>query len=69
MERLDPFGLEFGEVVQRHHAAALLYGLEPHDLTTLGAAAAVLAAVGIAAAWLPAWRASRVDAAEVLRNV
>jgi putative ABC transport system permease protein len=48
--------------------ATLLYGLEPHDLSTFAAAAGVLAAVGVAAAWVPAWRASRIDAAEVLRS-
>ena len=69
---LVALGILMGGVVSlwaSRFVAALLYGLEPRDLTTLGAAAAVLAAVGIAAAWLPAWRASRVDAAEVLRNV
>lgn len=49
-------------------AATLLFGLEPRDLPTLIGAAAVLAAVGALAAWLPARRASRLDPAEVLRN-
>jgi predicted permease len=48
--------------------AALLYGLEPRDPATLAGAAIVLAAVGAAAGGLPAYRASRIDPAEVLRD-
>ena len=48
--------------------APLLYGLEPRDPATLAAASIVLAAVGAAAGWLPAHRASRIDPAEVLRE-
>jgi ABC-type antimicrobial peptide transport system permease subunit len=48
--------------------ATLLYGLEPRDTATLIASAAVLAAVGALAGSLPAYRASRVDPAEVLRE-
>jgi predicted permease len=48
--------------------ASLLYGLEPRDPATLTAAATVLAAVGILAGGLPAWRASRIDPAVVLRD-
>jgi predicted permease len=48
--------------------ATLLYGLEPRDPVTLIAAAMVLGAVGAAAGWLPAYRASRIDPAEVLRD-
>jgi putative ABC transport system permease protein len=48
--------------------ATLLYGLEPHDPATLVGAAGMLAAVGAFAGWLPAWRASRIDPAEVLRD-
>jgi predicted permease len=48
--------------------ATLLYGLEPRDPATFISAAAVLAAVGALGAWLPAYRASRVDPAEVLRE-
>jgi putative ABC transport system permease protein len=46
----------------------LLYGLEPRDPATLVMAAAVLAAVGAMAGWIPAHRASRIDPAEVLRE-
>jgi putative ABC transport system permease protein len=48
--------------------ASLLYGLEPRDPVTLLSSAAVLAAVGALAGWLPAYRASRIDPAEVLRE-
>jgi ABC-type antimicrobial peptide transport system permease subunit len=48
--------------------AALLYGLEPRDPATLVGAVVTLAAVGAVAGWLPAWRASRIDPAEVLRE-
>jgi ABC-type antimicrobial peptide transport system permease subunit len=46
----------------------LLYGLEPRDPAILVLAAAVLAAVGAIAGWVPAHRASRIDPAEVLRE-
>ena len=46
--------------------ASLLYGLEPRDPITLVGAALVLGIVGVLAGWLPAYRASRIDPAEVL---
>ncbi|HEV3062155.1 MAG TPA: ABC transporter permease [Vicinamibacterales bacterium] len=48
--------------------ASLLYGLEPRDPATLASAAVILAAVSAMAGCLPAWRASRIDPAEVLRE-
>jgi putative ABC transport system permease protein len=48
--------------------ASLLYGLEPRDPATLLGAAITLAVVGGVAGWLPAYRASRIDPAEVLRE-
>ena len=47
---------------------ALLYGLEPRDPATLAGAAIVLAAVGAVAGGVPAYRASRIDPAQVLRD-
>jgi ABC-type lipoprotein release transport system permease subunit len=38
------------------------------DPATLIGAAITLAAVGMCAGWLPAWRASRIDPAAVLRE-
>jgi ABC-type lipoprotein release transport system permease subunit len=48
--------------------ASLLYGLQPRDPKTLVGAAVMLAAVGALAGWLPAWRASRIEPANVLRD-
>jgi putative ABC transport system permease protein len=46
---------------------SLLFGITPHDPATLGVVAFGLAAVGVAACWLPAARAARVDPAVALR--
>jgi putative ABC transport system permease protein len=45
----------------------LLFGVAPNDPATLGAVALIIAAVGVAACWLPAARAARVDPAVALR--
>jgi putative ABC transport system permease protein len=39
----------------------------PHDPVTLAGVALVITAVGVAACWLPAARAARVDPAVALR--
>jgi ABC-type antimicrobial peptide transport system permease subunit len=49
-------------------ATTLLYGLEPRDPATLVGAVITLVAVSALAGWLPAYRASRIDPAEVLRE-
>jgi putative ABC transport system permease protein len=46
---------------------SLLYGVEPGDPLTLGAAAVLLAAIAIAACLVPIRRAMRVDPVEALR--
>jgi predicted permease len=47
---------------------SMLYGLQPADPVSLGAGAALLIAVGLAASWLPARRAASVEPMEALRH-
>jgi predicted permease len=49
-------------------AKSMLYGVAPHDAIALAGAAAVLAATALAAGYLPAARAARVDPLVALRN-
>jgi putative ABC transport system permease protein len=56
-----------GALVTSRLLRGLLFGVAPHDPATLGAVALIIAAVGIAACWLPAARAARVDPAVALR--
>jgi len=48
--------------------ASMLFGLKPYDPATLGAAAAMLGLVALAASWLPARRAAGVDPMRALRH-
>jgi ABC-type antimicrobial peptide transport system permease subunit len=48
--------------------ASLLFGLAPRDPMTMTGAVGLLVAIGCFAGWLPAYRASRIDPAEVLRE-
>ena len=48
---------------------ALLFGIEPRDPVTFAGAALVVAVVGLLAAAVPAWRASRIDPTTVMRSL
>jgi putative ABC transport system permease protein len=49
-------------------ASSMLFGLQPSDPMTIGASVAGLAVVAIAASWLPAIRAARVEPMVALRE-
>jgi putative ABC transport system permease protein len=56
-----------GSLAVSRMIAGLLYNVPPHDPVTLVVVAAAMAAVGLAACWLPALRASRIDPGTALR--
>jgi ABC-type antimicrobial peptide transport system permease subunit len=49
-------------------AAGFLYGVSPRDPVALAGASAVLLVAALAATWLPARRAARIDPAVTLRS-
>jgi len=58
-----PLAYAFGRVLETR-----LYRVGALDPLTLGAVGAVLAAIGLGACALPAWRAARIDPAQALRR-
>jgi putative ABC transport system permease protein len=69
--RLVVFGVVIGTGLSLWLAkfvSTLLFGLEARDVATLAAAVAMMSVVGTLAAFLPAWRAARIDPVEVLRE-
>ncbi len=68
--RLSAAGLVIGVLILIAAGGALerlLVGVRPLDPATIAAAAAILAAVALIAAWVPATRAARVDPIAALR--
>jgi putative ABC transport system permease protein len=49
-------------------AASLIYGMKPRDPVTLSGAVLLLAAVALLASYGPAWRASRLEPMDALRD-
>jgi putative ABC transport system permease protein len=56
-----------GAFIVSHLMAGLLYGVSPYDLSTFAGVTAVLTAVAIAASYVPALRAMRLDPITTLR--
>ena len=58
------FGALFAGGVMR----GLLFGIAPHDPVTFAGVAVMMAAIGVAACWIPALRAARIDPAIAMRS-
>lgn len=56
-----------GAVVAAHALASVLFGIQPTDLPTYMATATALGLTALAAAWIPARHAARVDPVTALR--
>jgi predicted permease len=61
------FGLA-GSLALNRLIASLLFGVQPTDSVTIAWVIATITGVAVAASWVPAWRASRVDPNVVLRD-
>ncbi len=48
--------------------ASFLFGVRPNDVVVFGLSAAILITCAMAAGYVPAWRASRIDPMQALRN-
>jgi predicted permease len=57
-----------GALIVSHLMAGLLYGVSPYDLSTFAGVTAVLTAVAIAASYVPALRAMRLDPITALHS-
>jgi predicted permease len=57
-----------GALIVSHLMAGLLYGVSPYDLSTFAGVTAVLTAVAIAASYVPALRAMRLDPITTLHS-
>jgi ABC-type antimicrobial peptide transport system permease subunit len=69
--RLAGIGLAVGivgAVAVSHVLTNFLYGVSPFDAVTFLGVSAVLTLVSLAACFVPAWRAARVDPMVVLRS-
>jgi predicted permease len=57
-----------GAILATRMIRGLLFGVAPHDPTTLAGVAILMGLVGIGACWLPAIRAARIDPAVAIRR-
>jgi len=57
-----------GALSLTHLMGTLLFGVKPNDPVTFVWVAVALAAVAALSAWVPAWRATRLDPVAALRS-
>ena len=57
-----------GSLLATRMIQGLLFGVAPHDPVTMVGVAAAMTAIGIAACWVPAVRASKIDPAVTIRG-
>lgn len=57
-----------GAVIASRLMRGLLFGVQPHDPVTLLAVGVAMVAVGVAACWLPALRAARIEPVVAMRG-
>jgi ABC-type antimicrobial peptide transport system permease subunit len=56
-----------GSLLATRMIRGLLFGVAPHDPTTLVGVAFAMLAIGVGACWVPALRASKIDPAVTVR--
>ena len=69
--QLTAAGIVFGVVaalILTRLMGNLLYKVSPHDPLAFGTAFAVITIASLAACFLPAWRATRIDPTQALRE-
>jgi ABC-type antimicrobial peptide transport system permease subunit len=57
-----------GAVLATRVIRGLLFGVTPDDPATFAGVAVAMAAIGLAACWIPALRAARIDPAITMRT-
>jgi ABC-type antimicrobial peptide transport system permease subunit len=57
-----------GAVVLTHLMSNMLYKVSPRDPVAFGSALAVITIASLAACFFPAWRATRIDPTQALRE-
>jgi ABC-type antimicrobial peptide transport system permease subunit len=69
--QLTAAGIVFGGIaalILTRLMGNLLYKVSPHDPLAFGSALAVITIASLAACFLPAWRATRIDPVQALRE-